>query len=285
MISEWAIEGATRNRGLNMSNRTGVYFIRNVQNEKFYVGSAGRNFMSRWSEHKVRLENGRHGNPHLQAAWDKYGPECFEYGVIEDCALEQCLVREQFWMDFLKPEYNCLKTAGSPFGRRATEETKRKMRLAKLGRKHSKEAIERMRIAQSNKSAMSAETRLKISRIGKNRVVSPETRAKISAFRKAHPEKFESRLGTKHSEETKRKIAAGNRGKKMTPEAIAKSVVGRVGFKHSEASLEKMRQLHTGFRHTEEAKRKIGIGSLGRTWSDERKAETRANWKKWRAAE
>lgn len=43
--------------------------------------------------------------------------------IIEYCSSEKCLEREQYYLDFCLPEYNILKVAGSPKGRKHSAET------------------------------------------------------------------------------------------------------------------------------------------------------------------
>lgn len=89
----------------------GVYKICNKVNGKIYVGSSN-NIKVRWAKHKALLRHHYHPNSHLQAAWDKYGEENFEFSLIESCSVEKLLIREQFFIDTLKPEYNQTAIAG-----------------------------------------------------------------------------------------------------------------------------------------------------------------------------
>jgi group I intron endonuclease len=60
--------------------------------------------------------------------------------ILEYCTKENAISREQYYLDLLNPEYNILKTAGSPLGLKHTKEALAKMR----GRKLSKETIAKM---------------------------------------------------------------------------------------------------------------------------------------------
>ena len=80
-----------------------VYKIINTVNEKIYVGSS-KDIHNRWSQHKKELNNGTHGNSHLQRAWNKYGGEkSFKFEVIEECAPKIQFEREQFYLNKLNP--------------------------------------------------------------------------------------------------------------------------------------------------------------------------------------
>jgi group I intron endonuclease len=59
--------------------------------------------------------------------------------ILEYCDLDLILKREQFYIDNLKPIYNILKLAGSPFGYLHTEEAKAKIsEAAPFGEKKEK---------------------------------------------------------------------------------------------------------------------------------------------------
>jgi group I intron endonuclease len=64
-------------------NKYGIYCIRNVINNKKYIGQTGENFQRRYWHHKWKLENECHDNQYLQLSWNKYGSENFVFEVIE----------------------------------------------------------------------------------------------------------------------------------------------------------------------------------------------------------
>jgi hypothetical protein len=78
--------------------------------------------------------------------------------------------------------------------------------------------------------------------------------------------------GKRPSPETVAKVAAANRGKKHSPEHIEKVAAAHRGKPLSEELKHKLSQVMTGKTHTEETKRKIGEANLGRVHT----AETRA---------
>lgn len=89
---------------------SGIYMITNKVNNKIYIGSTRQTFNSRWSNHLYNLRNKRHGNTHLQRAFNKHGENAFEFSVLEE--IDQKLLienkdlqfeKEQIWLDILKP--------------------------------------------------------------------------------------------------------------------------------------------------------------------------------------
>ncbi len=107
--------------------KAGVYQIRNLKNNKLYIGSAAAGFRDRWSLHLKQLRNSQHHSVHLQRAWNKYTEEVFIFEVLEECSPEQCLDREQYYLDtllfancndkrFNQLGYNICRVAGSTRG-------------------------------------------------------------------------------------------------------------------------------------------------------------------------
>lgn len=123
---------------LPLSRRTGVYFIRNLMNSKCYIGSASRSMAQRWADHKRQLNQRIHANPILQAAWNFYGQLAFEFQVLEDCRKAECLDNEQWWIQWVMPEYNVAKTVSAPMsGRKHTSESIAKMVASRTGLRRS----------------------------------------------------------------------------------------------------------------------------------------------------
>jgi len=83
------------------------------------------------------------------------------FEVIEECLKDQCLCREQFYLNTLTPRYNIYKIAGSPRGRIVSNETKQKISKTLTGRK------------------MSESQKLKISKSLKDKPKSPEHILKV----------------------------------------------------------------------------------------------------------
>ena len=60
----------------------------------------------------------------------KHGHSNFKLEILELCKPEECLAKEQYWLDHSEHEYNILPTAGSLLGYLHTEESKAKMSCA-----------------------------------------------------------------------------------------------------------------------------------------------------------
>lgn len=178
---------------------TCVYIITCTVNGKIYIGSSSR-AKQRWREHRRELRRNKHHNQHLQRAWNKHGDHSFTFEVLEICAVEKLIAREQYWLDTLEPYkrhigFNIRQTADH---RDCPLETRSKLRAANLGKTHTPEA------------------RAKLSALWKGKKHTPETRAKMRASAKG------KNLGRKHTPEQIAKISATQRGRKHSPEHIAK---------------------------------------------------------------
>lgn len=105
----------------------------------------------------------------------KYGYKNFKLGILEYCSIDTILVREQYYIDLLKPEYNILNIAGSS-----------------IGYKHTPEAIDKFK-----KRVFSKEALANLSEAVKGRILPEEVRIKIS----------NARIGIKLSNKTKAKLS------------------------------------------------------------------------------
>ena len=89
-------------------NKCGVYVIRNIENGKMYIGSTSTSFRKRWENHKRKLRKNKHPNDHLQASYNKYGKDCFEFQIIEITNPDEAVKREAYYISLyntLNPKY------------------------------------------------------------------------------------------------------------------------------------------------------------------------------------
>lgn len=198
---------------MSLPNKVGVYKITNSVDGKFYVGSALFSIRVRCRTHRARLRANKHPNKHLQRAWNKYGEHSFKFSVVEICDYKECLVREQYWLDLLKPYdrklgYNKSNLATGVAGIKWTAEQRARLSasLRALNRKLTPEEIKH-RSSKQRGLKRSDETKARMSESAKRRGISDETRAKINAALK--------------SEEVRAKLARANLGKKASAEARA----------------------------------------------------------------
>lgn len=97
----------------------GIYKIENLINHKKYIGQS-INVKIRFMGHKSDLKHNRHVNSYLQAAYNKYGKECFEFEIIEECDVTKLDEREQYWIqyyDSCNSDYGYNLTNGGQFNK------------------------------------------------------------------------------------------------------------------------------------------------------------------------
>lgn len=99
---------------------SGIYRIRCTETGKIYIGSSA-DIDTRWYQHRLLLQRGKHHNNYLQHAWSKHGAEAFEFEVVECVEPESLLDREQHWIDATrcfdqKCGYNLASIAGAGIG-------------------------------------------------------------------------------------------------------------------------------------------------------------------------
>jgi group I intron endonuclease len=114
----------------------GIYAIYRVGTDDCYVGQSV-NMGNRWGTHRQDFRKNRHASKFMQRIFNKYGEAIFEFRVLEKCAVEDLVIREQFWMDELHPVYNACPASGSCLGYKHSEETREKHRVKMLGNKNA----------------------------------------------------------------------------------------------------------------------------------------------------
>lgn len=202
----------------------GIYEIVNKLNNKRYIGNTMQDFKVRWSQHKSLLNKNKHHSEHLQFSWNKHGTDNFEFKIVEVLKTkEECVQREQYYIDFYNSYnaefgYNMCPTAGSPAGRKLSEEHKHKIGLASKGKTISEE--QKLAISKANKGKrMPEHVRQKLAEANLNKVFSEEQRKRISEATKGEKNPF---YGKKHTEETIKKLRDINLGRKHTEETLLK---------------------------------------------------------------
>ena len=141
----------------------GVYAVINIMDGRntSYIGSTGNSVRARFGQHRSKLKLGKHHNPHMQSAWDAYGPDVFEFVILDEMEnADDVLNMEQIRLDEFRlcvSVYNNVFTIvehGVPIGHRFSEEALRNRRplMGKDNPNYGKECTERNKAAlrQSN---------------------------------------------------------------------------------------------------------------------------------------
>lgn len=195
-----------------------VYKIKNIVNNRFYIGST-INYKSRKCEHLRLLKKNIHENEFLQNDFNKCGKDAFVFEIIEEyynLDIKILLNREQYYLNkFFDNKQNCYNInpiASKPpiknqfgsknhmygkigllnpsYGRCSSEETKNKISISKFGIK------------------ISENTKEKLSKIRKE-------------FHLKNPNHFKGEkapmFGKTHSKETKEKMSKSQKGKNNKP--------------------------------------------------------------------
>lgn len=176
---------------------SGIYCITHTRSGKRYIGSSKR-IEFRWKRHMTDLRCDAHHAIKLQRAWNKYGPDEFQFKVLLYCAESDLMWYEQQCIEKLSPEFNSAEVVD---GRWTWGEKQR-------------QAIS---IANKNR-VITDETRQKLSEANKGHIVTEETRAKIRAghagkkLTHEHIEKIkENRKHQIFTDETRKKIGEATR--------------------------------------------------------------------------
>lgn len=184
---------------------SGIYQIRNLDNDKIYIGSSYY-IRGRWNSHRSELRRNVHGNSYLQLSWNKYGEGSFLLEILEECDESILLEREQYYIDKLSSTnrdigYNIALTAGAPMrGRKHTKETLKKVsESSRKWHENNKGSIEYDRYLENLSNSLighklSTETKSKIS----NSLIGKMTGSENPFY------------GKKHSNESKQKVSISN---------------------------------------------------------------------------
>lgn len=124
----------------------GIYCLTLEAAGKRYIGSS-KNIYNRINRHKSDLKRNRHGNEHLQNAFNKHGEDAFSLTILEFCPTLMLGIREQYWIDKYQTTertfgYNKLETTDN---RRNVISNETKLKISKsLMRQHyqSGQAVE-----------------------------------------------------------------------------------------------------------------------------------------------
>lgn len=182
-----------------------IYKITCVATDDFYIGSAVKPKRRRW-EHWDALKKKTHHCSALQAAWNIYGEDAFEFELIEEVEDESLLLSiEDMYLVQYAGTPQCYNTALST---QIPSSTQKEVRI---------------KISESLKDHYAANQH---PRQGKKHT--PETLAKIAANRIPPKGGKHYRYGKTVSEEIRKKIGDTQRGVKKAPRTFTPEGLERV---------------------------------------------------------
>lgn len=119
----------------------GIYGIVSKRSNKIYIGKT-TDFAHRRIRHNYLLKANKHFNKHLQRTYNKYGKEDLEFVMLQECTTQELTTEEQKWVNLnihrlLNHVKDVIKLCGPEnpfFGHKHTDNTKIKMRAAKVGK-------------------------------------------------------------------------------------------------------------------------------------------------------
>lgn len=262
-----------------------IYKIINTVNGKIYIGQTIRTLEERKKQH-FRDAFINISSCAIHRAMRKYGKDKFIFETLYLCLSKKDMDRKEKEMisklNSVRPNgYNLTAGGEGLYGYKHTDAAKAKVSKANKGRKMSADEIEARKkthphrklteeekqrlISYSLGRKMTEEQKKKMSRLGKKH--SEETKAKMKEARKGR----KPCLGKTLSLETRQKISEANKGKqtflgkKHTLETRAKMSMSQKGNKNS-----------LGYKHSEETKRKMSASHKGKKFTEEHKANMRA---------
>lgn len=114
--------------------KSGIYFIKCLSTDKYYIGQTN-NIDKRLCGHRSDLKCGRHHNILLQRAYDKYGKDAFEFGVLKRCLISELDTNEREFIDIFNSMINGFNIEnGGNANKTLSDESKLKMSIAKKGK-------------------------------------------------------------------------------------------------------------------------------------------------------
>jgi len=187
-------------------NLIGIYGLRNRVNGKWYIGQS-YDIIKRWETayKSVKCKE----QPKIYNALKKYGYDSFDKVIIEECEDVDWILdyREMYWirsMRTMETGYN-LREGGN--GGKMSIESREKMSLSKsgnkhpmFGKKHTDEAKKKMSLSRIGVPVL-METRVKLSSVMKGRKPKPFSEETINRMSSA------ARNRALISEETRRKMS------------------------------------------------------------------------------
>lgn len=226
----------------------GIYKIE-FPNGEFYIGSS-TNLTGRTGKHLRLLGANSHSNEKMQAIYNKHGAPKISFLLV--CKRERLLAYEQILIDLLSPRINLSKDATRV---EMTPEVRKKISIGQ--KENFKANPERARAISTRMKIQSSEKKEFYRNIQIKSWSDPEAKRKRIENMKGVKKKRVYWIGRNHSEESKLKISKSKTGIKQSEEAIRNRFVSRAGYRHTEETKEKIRKYWKERRATRDEVRKF----------------------------
>ena len=253
--------------------RSGIYVILNLVNGKVYIGSSV-DVVGRLACHKIELARGKHGNMHLQSAWNKHGAGAFSFDVLKECPEDELLEQEQFHMDVLDSMNPAMGYNSRGADRQGVmrQEVRNRIRASNKGQKRSTETCARMSVSARRKfENPAAREALRI--LFKGKPLQPEHRAKKRAAQQT-PE-YRAKISASHKGVP---LSPGHRASLVvawsSPERRKRASLALKGRRLSVEARNKMSAARKGVLHSPEHKNRIADG-VRRSWEFRERKQSR----------
>ena len=225
-----------------------IYCHTNLTNNFKYIGQTihGNNANKRW-----RNGEGYKDQVFFYRAIKKYGWDNFSHEILRsNLTLEEANYWENYYIELYRTfagfsdakGYNLTLGGDGLAGVALSAETKKKISNSEKGKKVSEKTKEKMRIAAKNRCVWN-----------KEKPLSEEHKKKIS----------ESHKGKKLSPEAKEKLSKANKGKIISEETRKRISETEKGKKVSDETREKLRIINTGKTLPDEVRQKISNSCKG----------------------
>lgn len=217
-------------------NASGVYVLiirRPGRRRKFYIGQAVR-LKTRFKNHIFHLKRGSSNNPKLQSAFNKYGRRAFIFKTVLLCESNMLDLYEQAILDFYVKTYGSKRLCNI---NQFCIKSRRGVKTSKLTRK--RQSIAQRRVGRTPAQLRSIEL-MRLANLG--RKLSSASIEKRNITRQANAKA----RGYYFSAETNAKRAAAHRGRKHTPETIAKIKIAKKGWIPPPHHIEHLRTVNIG---------------------------------------
>lgn len=106
-------------------NRAGIYMFTNNINNKKYVGKSN-NLYERFKTYYWQRCNVTKYNTNINRVFSKYGLSNFSVTLLEYCKEQDLGLREQHYIDKIKPQYNIRKSVYNPKEKIVVKKTEEK---------------------------------------------------------------------------------------------------------------------------------------------------------------